>query len=113
MKLNTEMNSKIVRETPANEWAEGFPIGNGRIGAMVFGEGTKTVLSLNHELLLRRYLSHPTYKTAGDMPGIKELCMQGKWQEAEELLLRTVPYTGDAIYIILQRHNCELFVNKQ
>ena len=45
MKLNTEMNSKIVRETPANEWAEGFPIGNGRIGAMVFGEGTKTVLS--------------------------------------------------------------------
>ena len=99
MERNAEMNSKIVRETPANEWAEGFPIGNGRIGAMVFGEGTKTVLSLNHELLWRRYLSHPTYKTAGDMPGIKELCMQGKWQEAEELLLRTVPYTGDAIYI--------------
>lgn len=99
MKTNAEMQAVRICKSPAAEWAEGFPIGNGRIGAMVFGEGTKTVLSLNHEHLWRRYLSHPTYKTAHDMPKIKDLCQMGKWQEAEELLLHTVPYTGETIYI--------------
>ena len=95
-----EMNeAKIINDTYADEWAEGYPLGNGRIGAMIWGEPTKEVLSLNHELLWRRYLKHPNYQTAKDVPAIKSLCQQNKWREAEELLLHTIPYTGETIYI--------------
>ena len=33
-----ENMSQIIFERPAREWNEALPIGNGRLGAMVFGE---------------------------------------------------------------------------
>ena len=93
------MHAGMIRNSPAREWAEGFPLGNGRVGAVIWGEGTKEILSLNHEHLWRRYITQPSYKTYQDMPKIKSLCREGKWQEAEEVLLRTLPATGETLYI--------------
>ena len=42
------MNYKIFLKTPSKEWLDGFPIGNGRLGAMVWGDKETVVLSLNH-----------------------------------------------------------------
>ena len=89
----------LTRSTPAQEWAEGLPLGNGRIGAMVWGSPNAEIVSLNHDLLWRRYLDHPEYGTSADIPEIRALCAEGKWREAEDVLLRTVPSTGEAIYI--------------
>lgn len=99
MEKFTAANAQVICTAPAAEWAEGYPLGNGRIGAVVWGEGGAEILSLNHELLWRRYFTHPLCHTHKDMPEIRSLCRQGKWQEAEALLLRTVPNTGEAIYI--------------
>ena len=99
MMKNKNKEAILTRTTPALEWAEGFPLGNGRIGAMVWGEPLTEIVSLNHDLLWRRYLDHPTYGTSADIKEIRALCEAGKWQEAESVLLRTVPATGEAIYI--------------
>ena len=45
--------SKMYYSTPSSEWMEGFPIGNGRIAAMVWGDDKTDVLTLNHEWLWR------------------------------------------------------------
>ena len=51
------MNYKIFLKTPSKEWLDGFPIGNGRLGAMVCGDKETDVLSLNHEELWTNYYS--------------------------------------------------------
>jgi len=93
------MMSKLYQKTPAYDWAEAYPLGNGRLGAMVWGTPTKEITSLNHDLLWRRYIRQPQYGTAADIDQIRELCMEGKYQEAEEVLCRTFPETAKAIYI--------------
>ncbi|MGB3328077.1 MAG: glycoside hydrolase N-terminal domain-containing protein [Thermomicrobiales bacterium] len=40
-------------DTPAAEWLAAFPIGNGRLGAMVFGQPQRERIALNHESLWR------------------------------------------------------------
>ena len=40
-------------KTPASEWIEGLPIGNGRLAAMVWGDRKSDILTLNHEWLWR------------------------------------------------------------
>ena len=54
--------SKLVLKQPARRWVDAFPVGNGRIGAMVFGAPDMDRLALNHEELWRgadRHLDVP------------------------------------------------------
>ena len=44
---------KMRYDKPAADWMEGLPIGNGRIAAMVWGDGETDILDLNHEWLWR------------------------------------------------------------
>ena len=84
--------------TPAVDWADAYPLGDGRIGAMVWGKPCGEIISLNHDLLWRNYLKQPTCGTAEDMPELKKLCMEQRWEEAEEILEQTLP-NMKAIYI--------------
>ena len=44
------MNSSILSFTgPASDWNEAFPVGNGRMGAMVFGGIATELLQLNED----------------------------------------------------------------
>ncbi|GBU07406.1 hypothetical protein AwDysgo_07370 [Bacteroidales bacterium] len=42
---------KLWYEEPAQEWVEAMPIGNGRLGAMVFGRTSDELIQLNEESL--------------------------------------------------------------
>lgn len=46
---------KLWYDTPASVWEEALPIGNGRIGAMVYGNPLKEVYQLNEESLWSGY----------------------------------------------------------
>ena len=37
---------KMIFETPATVWQEAFPLGNGRIGVLMFGDGEAETLCL-------------------------------------------------------------------
>ena len=43
---------KMIFETPATVWQEAFPLGNGRIGALMFGDGEAETLCLNEDTLV-------------------------------------------------------------
>ena len=45
----TEEKLKLWYDEPAKEWTEALPIGNGRIGAMVFGNPVQEEFQINEE----------------------------------------------------------------
>src|SRR5688500_5159024 len=49
--LQTDGELKLWYRRPAEEWVEALPIGNGRLGAMVFGGIERERLQLNEDSL--------------------------------------------------------------
>jgi len=76
---------------PAATWNEALPIGNGRLGAMVFGGVSAEYLQLNEDSVWageKRDRNNP--EGAKNLAEVKRLLFAGKPKEAEELADRTV-----------------------
>ncbi|MBP7051720.1 MAG: glycoside hydrolase family 95 protein [Phycisphaerae bacterium] len=71
---------------PAREWNEALPIGNGRLGAMVFGKVTDERIQLNEDTLWDGYPRDTTSPQALEaLPEVRRLLFQGKNAEATKL----------------------------
>lgn len=73
---------------PAEKWIEALPVGNGRLGAMVFGGVDVERLQFNEDTLWTggpRDYSHPAAKD--HLPAIRRLLFEGKQREAERLAM--------------------------
>jgi alpha-L-fucosidase 2 len=71
---------------PAATWPDALPVGNGRLGAMVFGNPAMDRVQLNEESIWdgeRRDRNNP--KASEAVPKIRELLFAGKIAEAEAL----------------------------
>src|SRR5579871_3533822 len=71
---------------PAEKWVEAIPIGNGRLGAMVFGRIADERIQLNEDTVWsgeRRDRTNPAARQA--VPEIRRLLFAGKVAEAEAL----------------------------
>src|SRR5690606_18236251 len=44
-----DMEHRLWYKRPAEQWEEALPVGNGRLGAMVFGKTGRDVLQLNED----------------------------------------------------------------
>ncbi len=82
---------------PAINWEEALPIGNGRLGAMIFGDVTEDHIQFNEETLWTGSPHDYSHEGAFNYLGqIRELIWQGKQEEAENLALdkfMSVPLT--------------------
>ncbi|MBO9718495.1 MAG: glycoside hydrolase family 95 protein [Pseudoxanthomonas sp.] len=71
---------------PATQWVEALPLGNGRLGAMVWGGGRSERLQLNEDTL---YAGGPYDPTPPDalaaLPEVRRLLFAGRYAEAEAL----------------------------
>ncbi|HEU5403033.1 MAG TPA: glycoside hydrolase family 95 protein [Terriglobales bacterium] len=94
---------------PAKEWTEAMPLGNGRLGAMVFGGINREILQLNEDTLWAGGPydpSNPGALTA--LPEARNLVFEGKYKEAEDYInahmmarpLREMPYQPLANLVI-------------
>lgn len=80
------MDTKLWMRTPAAEWAEGYPIGNGRLAAMVMGTCKRERLALNHEWLwegTNRF--RDVQEAAHLLPRVRELLLAGDYSEGTRL----------------------------
>ena len=72
---------------PASKWPNALPVGNGRLGAMVFGEPVNERIQLNEESIWdgepNRDRVNP--RAAAALPRLRELLFAGKVAEAEAL----------------------------
>ncbi len=97
--MTTSINKNVIY-TPAADWAEATPLGNGRIGAMLYGDPNIEHIALNHDRLWRSYLTSAEMQTSRDIDEIRALCHEGKYKEAELVFRRTLPYHGrGCVYI--------------
>ena len=108
-----ELNSSniIWLDKPAPEWADGYPVGNGRLGGMVTGGVQHERISLNHDLLWRQFWSYQDLKTASDIKKMRELNLQGEWDKADDLMLQKIPASGNAIYVNPYVPAGDLYIN--
>jgi len=73
---------------PADNWNEALPIGNGRLGAMVFGRTDVERLQLNEESLWCRKGAYENSDGSEAIPAVRELLFDGKYREAQELAVQ-------------------------
>lgn len=75
---------------PAARWVEALPVGNGRLGAMVFGGIRRERIQFNEQTLWNgepHEYQHPGARNS--LPAIRELLFQGRQKEAEDLAAKT------------------------
>lgn len=73
-------------DQPAGPWLEALPLGNGRLGAMVFGRPAQERVQFNIDTLYGGGPYRPDNPRFRDaLPRVRELIDQERWKEANEL----------------------------
>jgi alpha-L-fucosidase 2 len=73
-------------ERPAAQWVEALPLGNGRIGAMLFGDPARERLQLNEDTLWAGGPYDPNNPDAlAALPEVRKLVFAGQYVEAQAL----------------------------
>lgn len=67
---------------PAKNWHEALPVGNGRLGAMIFGDYQNETIQLNEESLWAGSKSESDAYAANKLPEIQKLLINGDVEEA-------------------------------
>lgn len=88
---------KLWYDKPASIWEEALPLGNGRLGAMVFGNPLQEVYQLNEETLWSgapKDFNNP--KAKGALANVRQAVNDGDYMKARELWRNNAqgPYTA-------------------
>lgn len=78
---------KLWYNKPATDWIEALPIGNGRLGAMIFGRPDIEKIQLNENTIWAgqpHCNDNPDAKDA--LPLVRKLIFEGKYREAQDLV---------------------------
>lgn len=77
----------LYYKKPAKLWTSALPLGNGSIGAMIYGKAQTETVSLNYDQLWTGYPKTYQHMCSYDsFLQARELVMQGKLYEAQEIL---------------------------
>lgn len=80
--------SKLWYSKPADSWEEALPIGNGRMGAMIYGSVETERIQLNEDSVwYGSYVDRNNPDALKNLPRIREMILNGQIPEAEELML--------------------------
>jgi alpha-L-fucosidase 2 len=89
IKGNAQSDSllKLWYNQLAKQWVEALPIGNGRLGAMVFGNPSQEKIQLNE---ITVWAGQPNRNDNPDakevLPKVRQLIFDGKYKEAQDLV---------------------------
>lgn len=94
--LNSDNSLKLWYKQPASVWEEALPVGNGRLGAMVFGNPTHERLQLNEESIWAgSKLNNNNPKALKNLPRLQKALFGSRYKDAlklaEENFLGTPP----------------------
>ena len=80
---------KLRYDKPAEQWVEALPVGNGRLGAMIYGNPENEIIQLNENTIWAGQPNrndNPDAKTS--LKKVRQLIFEGKYKEAQELVNR-------------------------
>ena len=87
--------NQLQFRTPAGEWMEGLPLGNGRIGCMMYGLPGKECFSFNADSLFR-HQHRKSIRTAEILPDLRRLVAQGRGTQADALFQQATAAVPEA-----------------
>jgi len=91
---------KLWYDQPAKSWNEALPVGNGRLGAMVFGGVTRDRIQFNEETLWTGAPHDYAHEGAVNyLEDLRQLLREGKQDQAQELAMKefmSIPLTQKA-----------------
>ena len=83
---------KLWYDKPAENWEEALPIGNGRLGAMIFGTVEQELLQLNEETVWAGGPGNNLPEGFDEvLPEIRKLLNEEKYKEAQDLAMSRIP----------------------
>ncbi len=88
--------SKLWYNQPARHWEEALPLGNGRIGGMVFGGVQKERIGLNEDTLWSGYPRDTNLFNASEQFGrVQQLVIDEEYTQAQKIIEQNMlgPYT--------------------
>ena len=85
----TEENSlKLWYDKPAQKWEEALPLGNGRLGVMVFGKTATERIQLNDDSMWPAETGWKiTDGNKGDLEQVRNFLFEGKITEADQMMV--------------------------
>ncbi|MBP3377150.1 MAG: glycoside hydrolase family 95 protein [Clostridia bacterium] len=87
---------ELFYKKPAKRWPEALPLGNGRLGAMVYGGVARDILQINEETLWNGrfdpYADNP--ECAEKLPEIREAIFSGDYKRGSELTYKYMVCRG-------------------
>lgn len=85
------MSNIIFHNKYTRDWMRAFPLGNGRIGAMLYGDPHKETIEINEESLWSGKQLEETFVTnAETLDEIRDLLFKEKYEEAADLCDKTL-----------------------
>ncbi len=79
-------NHVLWYDKPAQVWTEALPLGNGRLGAMVYGNPATEQIQLNEETIWAGQPNNNANPDAKEwIPKIQQLVFEGKYREAQDM----------------------------
>jgi alpha-L-fucosidase 2 len=76
----------LLYRQPAREWTEALPVGNGRLGGMVFGGAPAERIQLNEDTFWSGGPYDPVNQEALQyLPQVRQLIRDGRYKEAQDL----------------------------
>jgi alpha-L-fucosidase 2 len=88
---------RIFFEQPATAWPDAIPVGNGRLGATVFGAPVHERIQLNEESVWMGEPRDRNNPQADHTPEVRQLLFDGKVHEAEALAAKTMMAIPDRL----------------
>lgn len=77
---------KLWYTSPSKQWVEALPIGNGRLGAMIYGDPCNEVIQLNENTVWAGQPNRNDNRDAREaLPVVRQLIFEGKYKEAQDL----------------------------
>lgn len=80
---------KLWYTHPATQWVEALPVGNGHLGAMVYGDPVNEQIQLNESTIWAGQPYNNDNPAAKEhLAGVRQLIFEGKYREAQNLVNR-------------------------
>ena len=90
-RLPLQNHNLMWYDRPAVLWTEALPLGDGRLGAMMFGNPLQEHLQLNEETIWAGNPNNNYNPEAAEwIPRIRQLVFEGRYREAQDLCTRYV-----------------------
>lgn len=83
---------KLWYQQPAENWNEALPLGNGRLGAMIYGGSSQEHIQLNEETFWAGEPGNNVLPKLKELlPELRKMIFEGRHEEAEALAMTALP----------------------